>query len=259
MGDITIDYDLLHSLAQQMYALRDKIDAASKTSHDFTATDIGPDPKAATSISDFYTAWKGAFGRAWDAMTSLGDDINDTANDFYQLDAGMAAQINEGTAQQNVQTWQAPIDQYNQLKGKTYTVEWTNAKGHLRHEQMPLIDPSDAPPRQGPQPDSLVTKGADGSTITTHLTYDGNQLTGTQTTVDAPGGLSYSETTVYTANNGYTTTIHNPDGSVSIITVVAQPDGSATKTMTDGNGNIEGEWVGNVDTNQWQQTKAGGS
>src|SRR3989440_5100819 len=99
MGDIRIDYDLMHNLANQMFGLRDKLTSAAKANHDFRSTDIGPDPKSAAAISDFYGAWRKAFSRAGDAMTSLGNDFDAAGKAFFDADAQMAVSVNQNTVQ----------------------------------------------------------------------------------------------------------------------------------------------------------------
>jgi hypothetical protein len=131
--NLRIDYDLLSNLSQQMCALRDKIDATSKVNHTFAPSDIGPDPKAAGAITDFYDAWKKAFQRVWDAMTTLGDDFNSVGNTFFDIDAQSATSMNQQSAQLRESDWESrkqAYDQYNQDKGKSQTVPVTDSKGN---------------------------------------------------------------------------------------------------------------------------------
>jgi hypothetical protein len=259
MGVITIDYDLMGNLAGQLYDLRNTIDAASKTDHTFTPGDIGPDPNAAQAITDFYGAWRKAFHRAWDVMTTLGNDFNTAANSFFDGDAATAAQINETSLQQDNADYQAQQDaytQYQQGRNKQVTQTYYDLANHRHHYRAPAQDPSSPAPPAPTRTDQTVTHGADGSVITSRNLYDAaGDVTGVQSTITNPAtGYTYSETTNYTANNGYTTTIHYPDGSVTVWTVVAQPDGSAIKTETDGSGTVVASWTGNVTTGQWTQT-----
>jgi hypothetical protein len=259
MGVITIDYDLMGNLAGQLYDLRNTIDAASRTDHSFTPSDIGPDPNAAQAVTDFYDAWRKAFHRAWDVMTTLGNDFNTAANSFFDGDAATAAQINETSLQQDNANYQAQQDaykQYQQDKNKQVTQTYYDLSNHRHHYTSQLVDPSTPAPAAPTHSGPTVAHGADGSVITSKNIYDGSgNVTGVQSVISNPNtGYTYSETTHYTANNGYTTTIDYPDGSVTVWTVVAQPDGSATKTETDGTGNVVAGWTGNVNTDQWTQT-----
>jgi hypothetical protein len=273
--NLRIDYDLLSNLSQQMYALRDKIDATSKVNHSFAPSDIGPDPKAAGAITDFYDAWKKAFQRAWDAMTTVGDDFNSVGNTFFDIDAQAATSMNQQNAQLRESDWESrkqAYDQYNQNKGKSQTVPVTDSKGNPVYDKNGKLETKQVPEWTQQQANQLnpsiprqtdyTTFGQNGTDIHTHLIYKGDQLVGTESTVtpeDAKYGgtasqyLSYKETTMYGANGGYTTDMHYADGTEQKIVVVAQPDGSATKSIYDGTGKLTDQYTGNVKSDQWKQ------
>jgi YD repeat-containing protein len=272
MGDIRLDYDLAHNLANQMYALRDKITSAANTGHDFTPSDIGPDPKAAQAITDFYGAWKKAFSRAGEAMTKLGNDFDAVGKAFFDADASTAVSANSELLQLNQSDWanqKAQYDQYQQEKGKYVAAPVTDQNGQTVYDkngnpvtkQVPEWSGS-APSDPSNRPTDLTTHGAQGQEIHTHLIYQGDKLVGSESKVYAPKGtagvtaptdLQYTESTTYTANGGYTTDIHYADGSEQKIVVVAQPDGSATKSVYDGTGKLTSQFTGNVKSDQWQQ------
>ncbi|MBV9024756.1 MAG: hypothetical protein JO362_13435 [Streptomycetaceae bacterium] len=275
MGDIRIDYDQMSNLSQQMYALRDKLDATSKVDHTFASTDIGPDPNAAGAITDFYGAWKQAFSRAWDAMTTLGDDFNSAANAFFDTDAQLSAQMNDQNTQGRELGWESQkqaYDDYNKLKGKYNTVPVTDSQGNLVYGKDGKLETRQVPEWTQQQADQLnpgekqtdwTTFGQNGTQIHTHLIYNGDKLVGTETTVspskDDPSStasqfLGYKETTMYGANGGYTIDIHYADGSDQKIVVVAQPDGTATKSVYDGTGKLTNQYTGNVKNDQWNET-----
>jgi hypothetical protein len=254
MADILIDYELLYRLAAQMYALRDRLDRTRQADHSFLPSDIGPRRQTAEALSDYYGAWNSAFKRALDVMTELASTFESVGKAWYDQDSSFASGLNQQAAQSQRQDWESKQQAYQrwqELSQQSVTLQYYDEHGKLRESHIPLADPKKPPEAPGPPPNHYETTRPDGSVLTTDFDYEGDHLVQTSTTIKNADGLTYHESTTFTANDGYSTVIDHPDGTNTRIEVVAQPDGSATRTVT--NGDDVKQWTGNVRTDTWQE------
>lgn len=254
MADVSIDYELLYRLAWQMNSLRDRLDRTRQTDHSFTPSDIGPRRQTAEALTDYYGAWNKAFERALKVMAELAGTFENVGKTWYDQDASLASGANQQAAQSQQQDWQSrheAFQRWQRLSQQSVTLQYYDQKGVLREKQLPLADPKSPPEDPGARPTRYEMKRPDGSVLTTDYTYDGDKLKGTTTTIINGDSLTYRESTTFTPNNGYSTSIYHPDATTTRIDVVAQPDGSATRTVT--NGDEVKKWTGNTQTDTWQE------
>jgi hypothetical protein len=254
MADISIDYELLYRLAAQMYTLRDRLDRTRQADHSFAPSEIGPRPQTAEALTDYYGAWHKAFERALKVMTELATTFEAVGKAWYDQDASFASGAHQQAAQSQTQEWQSRKDafqRWQQLSQQSVTLQYYDDKGVLHEKQLPLVDPDKPPQDPGARPTRYETTRPDGSVLTTDYVYYGDRLKVSSTTITNGDSLTYRESTTFSDNNGYSTAIWHPDGSMTRIDVIAQPDGSATRTVA--NGDEVKQWNGNVRTNTWEE------
>ncbi|GAA3803756.1 hypothetical protein ACFS5L_41175 [Streptomyces phyllanthi] len=146
MGRITVDYDLMYSLARDIWALRDRLLDTSRANHDFAPTDIGPRKQTADSLTDFYDAWKKSFGDAWQVMTDLGNLLDEMGKAFYDQDAQgaiparqqEAAMLRRDIEQQNRANQQKQEARVKQAKAEEVQARYRTRQALLDKQQAEL-------------------------------------------------------------------------------------------------------------------------
>jgi chemotaxis protein histidine kinase CheA len=113
---ISVDYDLMYVLARHIWHLRDELDVPVQLKHSFDAGDIGPRPRTAEALENFSVAWRKAFSQGWQAMTDLGDLLDETGKAFYDGDASMAANAASMAATYERHNAKAANDAYRQRR-----------------------------------------------------------------------------------------------------------------------------------------------
>ncbi|WP_217205968.1 hypothetical protein [Streptomyces sp. AC550_RSS872] len=125
---VSVDYDLMYALARQIWHLRDEMDVPAALKHSFDAGDIGPRPDTAEVLKNFTIAWQKAFGEGWQAMTDLGNLLDELGKAFYDHDAGMAA---------NAATMAAAYERNNaKAENEAYKQRWDAAHKRADAENL---------------------------------------------------------------------------------------------------------------------------
>jgi hypothetical protein len=231
VADLAIDYELLHQLAQETDALKNKLSDTRKQNHTYGESLVGPD--ASLMIDEYYDAWSDAFRRAEHLLESLSGTYNSVAQQWFEQDAQYATVANEQAAGFTHNMWamkKSAHDSWQKLSQTYVPGIGFDTNGNVITTQVPLADPHQAPEDPGQEPHGYTS--ADGSQNTTSV-YDSNgNLTSNDTTItDGNGGFTYHEHTQLGENGSYTNTVNGPDGSTTIATIQGNPDGTGTKTV----------------------------
>lgn len=139
MTRISIDYDLMYTLARHIWHLRDEMDIPAGVKHSFEAGDIGPRQETAEELANFSTAWQKAFTEGWQVMTDLGNLLDEIGKAFYDSDAQTAAGAASMAAAYQRQNIKAANDAYKQRQDAMYKrAEAANVERRHRPGQLYL-------------------------------------------------------------------------------------------------------------------------
>jgi hypothetical protein len=258
VADLQINYEKLHTLAQDARLLKDHLDdkvpgLGTNGGTGFTAgsAEIGSQVLFG-KLNKFQLAWEGPFKDAMDKLDDLAGLLDGVATKFFDMDADFASKANTMLASLRNNAWQSKEDAYQHYlatKDKTFTYHYWDENGNYVTATRPLVDwsnPDNPPPTDpGPRPTNTSDHGAN-----TDTGYDSHGRVTTETsTVTSSSGLSYQTTTTYTYNGdgtdptGFTTTITHSDGTTETIVqntnadgtynvVDTTPDGHTTSVVT---------------------------
>lgn len=139
MTRVSVDYELMYALARHIWHLRDEMDVPAELKHSFDAEDIGPRPDTAEVLRNFTVAWQKAFGEGWQAMTDLGNTLDETGKAFFDFDAGTAANAASMAAAYERNNIKAENEAYKQRRSAAHNqAEATNLAWRHKLKQQPL-------------------------------------------------------------------------------------------------------------------------
>ncbi|SPF05547.1 hypothetical protein [Streptomyces sp. MA5143a] len=139
MTRISIDYDLMYTLARHIWHLRDEMDIPAGVKHSFEAGDIGPRRETAEELANFSTTWQKAFTEGWQVMTDLGNLLDEIGKAFYDSDAQIAVGAASMAAAYQRQNIKAENEAYKQRQDAMYKqAEAANLERRHRPGQLYL-------------------------------------------------------------------------------------------------------------------------
>lgn len=247
--NLTIDYSLLNQAATDIQNLSPEIDrikkAARSTGRAVSYTvpgqvndnnpHLGPDSSLYLALGHFYGRWGRDMGNAMDALDKMAGYFKGVADSFMETDAAQAAGLNLSGAMSAVLRYPAALD------------EWYKERDNASAQGKAFTTPQPTAPAN---PFRLTSGNGAVTTYTTQTdtnvpdadktTHAPNVVLASETTTVTVNGMTYSETTTYQADQGWsknggptqntTQTIHNPDGSTDTITMTTDTSGKGTLT-----------------------------
>ncbi|MCK9924279.1 hypothetical protein MXD61_20815 [Frankia sp. AgPm24] len=257
MADIVLDYGLLHELSGSLRTLRGQIQTdvdhvsgrAVVSSTGEVGADAVGDSTLFAALSAFYATCHQPFKDSMTKLDDLADLLDSVAKAFFDQDADFASKANSARLQSKIDQWQAQENawqHYQDTKNKVITYQYYDENGVLQTATIPLWGEGRPPPTDpGARPTSVSVP--DGTTTSSSQQVDGNgKIISETSTVTAPNGLSYTETTTYSYtdldNDGkpdnvdYTTTVTHSDGTREVITKKTGTDHVSVMTSTTDDG-----------------------
>ena len=247
MSDLVVDYSLLNQAAQDIKDLSPHIDKKKNSVRsegrgaevetvpglvNDNNDDLGPGTTLYRELGAFYSKWGSDMSNAMDGLNKLAGYFSGVADSFMETDASQASGLNESGALSEIMRYPQQMDTYNQELA-------ADQKAGKPAPPLPVAPTSPYSLNSGGPVTTYTTQtdtnvpDADKSTSTTNVVF------ASETTTDTVGGLTYSETTTYGADQGWanggpvqdtTQVIHNPDGSTDTITTNVDTSGSGTMT-----------------------------
>lgn len=247
--DLTIDYGLLHQAAIAIEGLSPEIsrikNAARAEGRAVVETvpgqvnqnnpHLGPGTSLYRALGHFYSRWANDMSNAMDALDKMAGYFKGVADSFMETDAAQAAGLNLSAAMSAVLRYPAAMD------------EWYRERDNATAAGKQFTTPQPTAPAN---PFRLTSANGAVTTYTTQTdtnvpaadkaTHAPNVVLASETTTVTVNGMTYTETTTYQADQGWspnggptqntTQTITNPDGSTDTITTTTDTSGKGTLT-----------------------------
>ncbi|MFD9123268.1 hypothetical protein [Kitasatospora sp. NPDC059571] len=209
MTDLSIDYGLLANLASTARKAADLLQQMSGSTASAYLSDDGRLSQGGTStaelgrqLDDFHSRWSTALSNAADKAKSLGDLTDQLAKEWFDADAGFAAQF---------------LAKISSVRGELLEYRTKHPLSAEEEQQLPDVL------RHVGWYAKTLPGGASQAAI---RHPDGT----TVITVNGPTGLLYSQTIRADAGNAHMAIRHG-DGRTQTIDLVRNPDGSQTQTV----------------------------
>lgn len=255
--DFALDYTVLHTARKDLHDLADKIGPTLKSSDYATlgndesgeAADVFGDAQLTAAFSTLYYRSKHPMEKAEDDLRQLGDTFGAVADGFFNMDAqiaegagimsadmGLSDWIGKHKAWEGHDQWVKDHDLWEQYQANPDACDVSD--GQTAPDFCKAFDPGPEPKDPGPPPTDKTLTTADGGTVHTQLTLDGDYNVVTEkTTVTTGAGQTYTSTTTYQDDHrSYVTDTTYADNSTAHSDVHINEDGSGTMTVTDGDG-----------------------
>jgi hypothetical protein len=234
LHDAATDIDRLGPIATQLannFKGQDRSDIfAVPGLNNYDNPDIGPNTY--TAVMNFYSHWAFKMSDAMNGLNQLGAVFRSVGNAFAETDMSMAGSINLAQLTSQILAYPHLMDAHAQAlaahgKENPYTHKFPD--GPVPDAPTPPDDPYMIVAPGGPStkwlyqeaPDSAVPADQKSSTWV-------NRLLATETTSLTTDGMTWSETTTYSADKGW-----GPDGPTQDTTqVVTHTDGSTDTIKT---------------------------
>lgn len=248
MSDLVIDYGLLNQAATDIQNLSPEINRIKNSVRteargatvetvpgqvNANNPDLGPGNTLYRELGEFYAKWSGDMQNAMDSLDKMAGYFKGVADSFMETDASQASGMNESAMISAVLRYPLEMDEYNK-------------------EAAAAQKAGNAAPPAPPAPPSPFSLNAGGGPVTSYsttadtdipaadkATSTPNVVLSTETTTDTVDGLTYSETTTFSANQGWsangptqntTQVVNNPDGSTDTVTTTTNTSGQGTMT-----------------------------
>ncbi len=247
--NLTIDYSLLNQAATAIEGLSPEIARIKKANRsggrgaaatvpgqvNDNNTHLGPGLSLYHALGSFYSRWGRDMDNAMDALDKMAGYFKGVADSFMETDAAQAAGLNLSAAMSAVLRYPAALDEWYKEQanataaGKAFTTPQPTAPANPFH----LTSANGAVTTYTTQADPNVP-AADKAT------HAPNVVLASETTTVTVNGMTYTETTTFQGDQGWspdggptqntTQTITNPDGSTDTITMTTDTSGKGTLT-----------------------------
>ena len=247
MSDLVMDYSLLNQAAQDIKDLSPQIDKVKNAVRsegrggevetvpglvNENNAELGPGTTLYRELGAFYSKWGTDMSNAMDALNKLAGYFSGVADSFMETDASQASGLNQSAALSAIMRYPQQMDTYYQELSADQQAGKAAPPLPVAPTSPFSLNSSGPVTTYTTQTDSNIPD-ADKSTSTTNVVF------ASETTTDTVGGLTYSETTTFSADQGWanggpvqdtTQVINNPDGTTDTITTNVDTSGSGTMT-----------------------------